>query len=168
MIFQTPPKSVSFSILLISIFFYRRLSKAPQICQFLKSVDKYLFIYDCPEFPQICQFFNPIEKYFFTDVVESSPNLSNSQELWRGYTRRKAKWRTGPWIQFWNTNLLIATKLLSLLTIKKGGSYVPAAQESPCHFSQDCARVLTLLDFFRNDVGPRVKESFWAYLEWLS
>ena len=47
------------------------------------------------------------------------------------------------------------------LTLKKaGGSYVPAAQEIACHFSQDHARILTLLDFFKNDVGPRVKESF--------
>ena len=48
------------------------------------------------------------------------------------------------------------------LTLKKagGGSYVPTAQEIACHFSQDHARVLKLLDFFKNDVGPRVKESF--------
>ena len=49
------------------------------------------------------------------------------------------------------------------LTLKKagdGGSYVPAAQEIACHFSQDHARVLRLLDFFKNDVRPRVKESF--------
>ena len=49
------------------------------------------------------------------------------------------------------------------LTLKKagrGGSYVLAAQEIACHFSQDHARILTLLDFFKNDVGPRVKESF--------
>ena len=57
-----------------------------------------------------------------------------------------------------------------LLTLNQvgGWSYVPTAQEIACHFSQDHARVLTLLDFFKNDVGPRVKESFWAYLEWLS
>ena len=42
----------------------------------------------------------------------------------------------------------------------EGGSYVPMAQKIACHFSQDHARVLTLLDFFKNDVGPRVKESF--------
>ena len=48
-----------------------------------------------------------------------------------------------------------------LLTLKKaGGSYVPAAQEIACHFLQDHARVLKLLDFFKNDVKPRVKESF--------
>ena len=41
-----------------------------------------------------------------------------------------------------------------------GGSYVPTAQEIACHFSQDHARVLKLLDFFKNDVWPRVKESF--------
>ena len=40
------------------------------------------------------------------------------------------------------------------------GSYVPAAQEIACHFSKDHAKILTLLDFFKNDVGPRVKESF--------
>ena len=53
-----------------------------------------------------------------------------------------------------------------ILTLKKagGGSYVPAAQEIACHFLQDHARVLTLLNFFKNDVRPRVKESFWAYL----
>ena len=52
------------------------------------------------------------------------------------------------------------------LTLKKvGGSCVPAAQEIACHFSQDHARTLKLLDFFKNDVGPKVKESFWAYLE---
>ena len=41
-----------------------------------------------------------------------------------------------------------------------GGSYVPAAQEIACHFLQDHARILKLLDFFKNDVGQRVKESF--------
>ena len=58
---------------------------------------------------------------------------------------------------------LISVQLLwpTLLTLKKaGGSYVPAAQEITCHFLQDHARVLKLLDFFKNDVGPRVKESF--------
>ena len=44
----------------------------------------------------------------------------------------------------------------------------PLAQEIICHFSQDHVRVLKLPDFFKNNVGPRVKESFWAYLEWLS
>ena len=43
------------------------------------------------------------------------------------------------------------------LTLKKaGGSHVPAAQEIACLFSQDHARILKLLDFFKNDVGPRV------------
>ena len=52
-------------------------------------------------------------------------------------------------------------KLIYALTLKKaGGSYVPTAQEIACHFSQDHARVLKLLDFFKNDVGLRVKESF--------
>ena len=55
-----------------------------------------------------------------------------------------------------------------ILTLKKAGSYVPTAQEIACHFSLDHARVLKLLDFFKNDVGPRVKESSWAYLECLS
>ena len=41
-----------------------------------------------------------------------------------------------------------------------GGSYVPTAQEIACHFSQDHTRVLKLLDFFKNDVHPRVKDSF--------
>ena len=40
------------------------------------------------------------------------------------------------------------------------GSYMPMAQEIACHFSQDHARVLTLPDFFKNDVWPRVKKSF--------
>ena len=43
---------------------------------------------------------------------------------------------------------------------REGGSYVPAAQEIACHFSQDHVRVLRLLDFFNNDVGLSVKESF--------
>ena len=30
---------------------------------------------------------------------------------------------------------------------------MPTAQEITCHFSQDHARVLKLLDFFKNDVG---------------
>ena len=51
-----------------------------------------------------------------------------------------------------------ATKQLTLN--QAGGSYVPTAQDIACHFSQDHARVLTLLDFFKNDVGHRVKESF--------
>ena len=56
----------------------------------------------------------------------------------------------------------IDLSIYSTLTLKKagGGSYVPTAQEIACHFSQDHARVLTLPDFFKNDVGPRVKESF--------
>ena len=41
-----------------------------------------------------------------------------------------------------------------------GQSYVPTAQEIAFHFSQDHARVLKLLGFFKNDVGLRVKESF--------
>ena len=41
-----------------------------------------------------------------------------------------------------------------------GGSYVPTAQEIACNFSQDHARILRLLDFFKNDFGPRAIESF--------
>ena len=41
-----------------------------------------------------------------------------------------------------------------------GGSYVPAAQEIAYLFLQDHATVLKLLEFFKNDVGLRVKESF--------
>ena len=51
-------------------------------------------------------------------------------------------------------------KQAARLTLNQaGGSYVPAAQEIACHISQDHARVLKLLDFFKNDVGLRVKES---------
>ena len=35
---------------------------------------------------------------------------------------------------------------------------MPTAQEIACHFSQDHARVLKLLDFFKKDVELRVKE----------
>ena len=41
----------------------------------------------------------------------------------------------------------------------------PTAQEIGCHFSKNDPNVLKLPDFFENDVGPKVKESFWAYLE---
>ena len=49
-----------------------------------------------------------------------------------------------------------------VLTLKKagGGAYVLTAQEIVCHFSQDHARIVRFLDFFKNDVEPRVKESF--------
>ena len=35
-------------------------------------------------------------------------------------------------------------------------------------FLQEPPRDLKILDFFKNDIKPRIKESFWAYLEWLS
>ena len=44
----------------------------------------------------------------------------------------------------------------------------PIRQEIGCHFLQEPSRDLKILDSFKNDVRPRVKESFWAYLEWLS
>jgi len=47
----------------------------------------------------------------------------------------------------------------------KGGWNPPYAQEIGCHFSRNDPNVLKLPDFFKNDVGPKVKESFWAYLE---
>ena len=46
-----------------------------------------------------------------------------------------------------------------------GGWNPPYAQEIGCHFSWNDPNVLKLPDFFKNDVGPKVKESFWAYLE---
>ena len=36
----------------------------------------------------------------------------------------------------------------------------PYAQEIGCHFSRNDPNVLKLPDFFKNDVGPKVKESF--------
>ena len=39
-------------------------------------------------------------------------------------------------------------------------SYVTTAQEIACHFSQDHARGLKVLDSFKNDVKPRVKSHF--------
>ena len=41
----------------------------------------------------------------------------------------------------------------------------PGAQEISCHFSGNDPNVLKRPDFFKNDVGPKVKESFWAYIE---
>ena len=41
----------------------------------------------------------------------------------------------------------------------------PTAQEFGCHFSGNDSNVLKLPDFFKIDVWPKVKESFWAYLE---
>ena len=46
-----------------------------------------------------------------------------------------------------------------------GGWNPPYAQEIGYHFSRNDPNVLKLPDFFKNDVGPKVKESFWAYLE---
>ena len=57
--------------------------------------------------------------------------------------------------------ILVAYTLTTVFSPKPGGrmgSYVPTAQEIACHFSQDHARVLKLLEFFKNGVGPRVKE----------
>ena len=47
----------------------------------------------------------------------------------------------------------------------RGGWNPPYAQEIGCHFSKNDPNVLKLPDFFKNDVKPKVKESFWAYLE---
>ena len=57
--------------------------------------------------------------------------------------------------------------IFGLLTLKDEGSGddPPYAQEIGCHFSRNDPNVLKLPDFFKNDVGPKVKESFWAYLE---
>ena len=46
-----------------------------------------------------------------------------------------------------------------------GGGDPPYAQEIGCHFSRNYPNVLKLPDFFKNDVGSKVKESFWTYLE---
>ena len=57
---------------------------------------------------------------------------------------------------------------LTILTLKDargGGGNPPSAQEIGCHFSWNDPNVLKLPDFFKNDVRPKVKESFWAYLE---
>ena len=52
-----------------------------------------------------------------------------------------------------------------LLTLKDAGGWNPPyAQEIGCNFSRNDQNVLKLPDFFKNDVGPKVKESFWAYL----
>ena len=48
------------------------------------------------------------------------------------------------------------------------GGNPPFCQEIGCHFSQEQPRVLKILDFFKNDVGLMVKESFEAYFENLS
>ena len=46
-----------------------------------------------------------------------------------------------------------------------GGWNPPYGQEIGCHFSRNDPNVLKLPDFFKNDVEPKVIESFWAYLE---
>ena len=43
-----------------------------------------------------------------------------------------------------------------------GGGDTPAAQEISCHFSGNDPNVLKFPDFFDNDVGPMVKESFFG------
>ena len=55
--------------------------------------------------------------------------------------------------------------LLTLIRARGGGWNPPYAQEIGCHFSRNDPNVLKLPDFFKNDVGPKVIESFWAYLE---
>ena len=50
----------------------------------------------------------------------------------------------------------------------RGGENPPFCWEIGYHFSQEPCRDLKILDFFKNDIGPRVEESFWAYLECLS
>ena len=49
-------------------------------------------------------------------------------------------------------------------TLKDGGDTL-TAQEIGCHFSGNDSNILKLSDFFRNDLWPKAKESFWAYLE---
>ena len=46
-----------------------------------------------------------------------------------------------------------------------GGADTPAVHKIGCHFSGIDPKVLKFPDFFKNDVGPKVKESFLAYLE---
>ena len=44
---------------------------------------------------------------------------------------------------------------------KGGGGWNPdIRREIGCHFSQEPPRDLKILDFFKNGVGPRAKESF--------
>jgi len=58
--------------------------------------------------------------------------------------------------------------VLTLMEADGGGLNQDIRQEIGCHFSQKPPRDLKILDFLKNDVGLRVKESFWAYLDWLS
>ena len=53
------------------------------------------------------------------------------------------------------------SKNSSLTLIRAGGGGEPdIRREIGCHFSQEPPRDLRILDFFKNDVGPRLKESF--------
>ena len=53
-------------------------------------------------------------------------------------------------------------KVLANLTLKDAGGDTPAAQEIGYHFSGNALNALKLPDFFKKNVGPRVKESFFA------
>ena len=48
------------------------------------------------------------------------------------------------------------------LTLKDAGRVCdsPTGQEIGCHYTRDDPSVLKMSDFFKNDVGPRVKEPF--------
>ena len=62
--------------------------------------------------------------------------------------------------------VLLQLVLSPFTLIRAGGGWNPPyAQEIDCHFSRNDPNVLKLPDFFKNDVGPKVKESYWAYLE---
>ena len=62
--------------------------------------------------------------------------------------------------------MLVGIREWKLNPNKGGGGWNPPyAQEIGCHFSRNDPNVLKLPDFFKNDVGLKVKESFWAYLE---
>ena len=51
--------------------------------------------------------------------------------------------------------------------MEEGGIHPFIGRLAAIHFSQEQPRVLKILDFFKNNVGPRVKESFWAYIDCL-
>ena len=68
---------------------------------------------------------------------------------------------------------LLVTLIVAVINEKKiglnlnkggGGWNPPYAQEIGCHFSRNDPNVLKLPDFFKNDVKPKVKESFWSHL----
>ena len=63
-----------------------------------------------------------------------------------------------------NKTQLNSTRSLTLIDVGRGCD-TPAAQEIGCHFSDNGSNVVIIADFFKNDVGPKVKKSFWAYLE---